>query len=193
MGELKERIWVLELKQKDSTYFWNPTVKIWAKVQLQDKTNLFSRVGVGVRTVEFVVRRRPLTLHDAIRWGGKHCVLTAIEPIDRLYMRLTAAVIEPVECTAMTVKQELGINNVLQQHTEEGDAFPAYIIEKYLGYQENPPATEKSITLVLVVPKRIHLETGLCVKAQRVLWRVTVCHELGEYQNEYEIHREGNP
>lgn len=175
MGELKERIWVLELKQKDSTYFWNPTVKIWAKVQLQDKTNLFSRVGVGVRTVEFVVRRRPLTLHDAIRWGGKHCVLTAIEPIDRLYMRLTAALIEPVECR------------------EEGTTFPACLTEKYLGYREETPRTIETVSLVMVTPKIIALRTGAQVTAASIEYYLTARHELGEYQNEYEIQRVGEP
>ena len=49
-----------------------PARRTWASITLQPKTNLFSKVGIGARGAAVIVRRQPLTLHHALRWGDTH-------------------------------------------------------------------------------------------------------------------------
>lgn len=178
VGQMKERITILELQQKEAAYNWEPVTKVWAEAEKQSKTNIFSKIGVGVQTVVFRMRRRELNLHNAIRWRGRHCFLTDILEVDRMYLEVTAALIEPVGC---------------REISEEGDGvlFPACLTEKYLRYREEAPRVIETVALVMVTPKAITLRTGAAVMAAGVEYHLTARHELGEYQNEYEIERQG--
>src|SRR5690554_4713820 len=108
-GELRQRVDVLILKDSDGVYEWDVLDSIWAKAEDLEKANLFSKVGIGVKSARFTIRRRPLTLHQAFRWQGKHYFLTDIS-IDRMYYEVTAAQIEPRSCVVTrksTIKNEL--------------------------------------------------------------------------------------
>ena len=52
----------------------------------RSKTNLFSKVGIGARDAAVIVRRQPLTLHHALRWGDTHLFLTSIVPMGRNHL-----------------------------------------------------------------------------------------------------------
>ena len=174
-GRFNEQITVLELEKSGTGYAWQPVVDLWAEAEKQNKTNIFSKVGIGVQTVRFALRKREISLHNAIRWKGRHCFLTDIQEVERMYLEITAALIEPVECR------------------EEGTTFPACLTEKYLGYREETPRTIETVSLVMVTPKIIMLRTGAQVTAAGIEYYLTARHELGEYQNEYEIQRVGEP
>ena len=82
IGQCKDPVSVLRLEQKGNDWEWKEAAHTWAKAERQAKTNLFSRVGMGQKSVRFTMRKRSLSLHDAIRWQGKHCFLTEIKEIE---------------------------------------------------------------------------------------------------------------
>ena len=71
-GDLKERVEVLELAAVEGGWAWESVRRTWAEAELTDRTNLFSKVGIGARDVRLVLRRQSLTLHNALRWKGRH-------------------------------------------------------------------------------------------------------------------------
>ncbi len=101
-GELHEKIEIMNLSSSqintNTVYVWSVAAEVWAKSELVERTNAFSRVGKGVKTVKFTIRKRALNLQDAIRWQGKFCFLTAISEIEHMYYEVTAALIEPKIC-----------------------------------------------------------------------------------------------
>ena len=91
-GRLDQLLEVLELRETSSgVWEWVPVCRAWAQVAQTAKTNLFSKVGVGARDAAVVLRRQPLTLHQALRWKGQHLFLTAITCRDRNHMDVAAA------------------------------------------------------------------------------------------------------
>ena len=188
-GEFRERIDVLNLLPTENSYRWEPEKQIWAKAERQDKSKLFSTVGIGAKSVKFTIRRRPLTLHNAFRWGGKHCLLTDIKDIDRMYLEISAALAEPVSCSAFRVMESEGENKASFRELREIMRFPAILTEKYLGFTQNVPMAQTEITYVLVTPKEILLEASDLLDVDGRRYAVRVCHTLDEYKNEYEITR----
>lgn len=99
-GKLNERVKLLRLAADGTNYRWAEAGKLWAAAVQKEKTNLFSSVGIGARSVEFTVRRCGLTLRDAFLWRGRHCFLTSIVDEGKLHWRIAAALIEPAACAA---------------------------------------------------------------------------------------------
>lgn len=187
-GELKHRINILALSRVDRVYTWEVIDTVWAKYEDLNKTNLFSKVGIGVKSAKFTIRKRNLTLFEAIRWQGKHYFITDIVEIDRMYLEVTAAQIEPRVCIAKritSVKDQY--NRPIPSEPEIIATFPACLVEKYLGYQQQKPQAMNEITYVLVTPKIIQLEVGDLVEIGEDTYNVQIVHELDEYKNEYEI------
>lgn len=189
IGQCKDLISVLRLEQSGESWEWREAARTWAKAERQTKTNLFSRVGLGQKSIRFTMRKRSLFLHDAIRWQGKHCFLTEIKEIDRMYWEVTAALIEPVTCLVTDTRQTLDKFNrpVLQEEKEL--SFPGFLTEKYLGFAQKEVSGETETTYVLVTPKAITLKPGDLVQIGEVFYSVKIVHNLDEYKNEYEIHR----
>ena len=179
----------VRLEQKGNDWEWKEAAHTWAKAERQAKTNLFSRVGMGQKSVRFTMRKRLLSLHDAIRWQGKHCFLTEIKEIDRMYLEITAALIEPVICFVTSTRQTLDKFNrpVLQEEKEV--SFPGFLTEKYLGFAQKEVSGETETTYVLVTPKVIALKPGDLVQVGEGFYSVKIIHDLDGYKNEYEIHR----
>ena len=48
--------------------------------------------------VEFTIRRRELTLHQAFRWNGRHCFLSSIVPDGPGHLKVTAALVDLADC-----------------------------------------------------------------------------------------------
>ena len=188
-GEFRERIEVLKLEQDAAGSRWAADRTVWAKAEQQDKNNLFSTVGIGARSVLFTLRRQPLTLHNAFRWKERHCFLTAIKEIDRMYLEVRAALVEPVPCTAFRMVETAGADKAPARTLERLVEFPAILTEKYLGFVQNVPMAQTETTYVLVTPKRIELREADLVDVAGGRYAVRVCHTLDEYKNEYEIHR----
>ncbi|KGF56167.1 hypothetical protein HMPREF9460_01369, partial [Flavonifractor plautii 1_3_50AFAA] len=86
-GKLNQPVQVLELRETaPGVWEWVPARRTWASITLQPKTNLFSKVGIGARNAAVIVRRQPLTLHHALRWGDTHLFLTSITPMGRNHL-----------------------------------------------------------------------------------------------------------
>lgn len=124
-GKLNKAAQVLELRETaPGVWEWTPVRRAWASITFQSKTNLFSKVGIGARDAAVIVRRQPLTLHHALRWGDTHLFLTSIVPMGRNHLEVDAAVVR-VE----TVRQMAERDAVVQ-------TFPGVLTE----FQSTHPA-----------------------------------------------------
>lgn len=188
ISELNCRIEVLTLEKLDNTFYWKVSFPIWAKHESLDKTNLFSKVGIGVNSAKFTIRKRAMTLHHAFRWQGRHYYLTDIKEVNRMFYEVTAAQIEPVTCIATRKKPGKNeLNRPTPGEPQTIAVFPACLVEKYLGYQQQKPQAVNEITYVLVTPKAIGLKSADLVKIGDDTFNVQIVHSLDEYKNEYEI------
>lgn len=193
-GEFRERVEVLGLKAEGNEWRWEPESRIWAKAERQDKSNLFSSVGMGAKSVKFTVRQRPLTLHNAFRWKGKHCFLTDIKDIGRMYWEVSAALVEPAACRLFRRTDSVDeYKRPVHTETRKMLTFPAILTEKYLGFVQNIPMAQTQTIFVLVTPKEVVLKTADLVEVNDARYAVRICHTLDEYKNEYEIAREEEP
>ena len=61
-AELRERVEVLRIVQTDHVWSWEVQRTTSAGVELGERTNLFSQVGIGARDASLVLRRQPITL-----------------------------------------------------------------------------------------------------------------------------------
>ena len=108
-GRLNKAVHVLELRETaPGAWEWGPIRRTWTMLTLQTKKNLFSSVGIGARGAELILRRQPLTLHNALLWGEQHLFLSAILPEGRLHLRVQAALVEPVTCLATRTEDTVG-------------------------------------------------------------------------------------
>lgn len=195
-GELNEKVYVLKMKKIDNTYSWEQVSSLRAKTERLTSNNLFSRVGLGAKSVKFMIRKkRDLTLHDAFYWNGKHCFLTDIVDIDRMYYEVTAALIEPVLCTVERNKEPIlgELNRPIYGESSHTIKFPVCMTEKYVKQIQEQPMTTIESCYVLVTPKVIELINGELVTINDVAYEVLVSHTLDDYKNEYEIKERRNP
>lgn len=132
---------------------------------------IFSKVGIGARSVELVLRRRALTLYQAMRWRGQHLFLSEITEPERGWLSVKAAAVVPVMCKGR----------------EDGKTFPGVLTEKYLRHEQLEPMAAVTSVYVLVTPKVIELKRGGMVAIGGEAYQVLVCHALDTFKNEYEI------
>ena len=191
-GKLRDHLQVLELKEDPAgTWAWRSAWKTWGQVEEATGRNLFSLVGIGARGAEILLRRRPLTLHNALLWEGRHLFLTAILPAGRLHLRIQAALVTPVVCTATRREDSIGAAGRPVHAETMRVTFPGVLTEKYVRYEREEDHAEGESSYVLVAPKAIQLRAGDLVTVQegpaKGVYHVTTCHVLDEYKNEYEI------
>ena len=136
-GKLRERLEVMELKEgPNGVWTWESVRKARGQVELNTvKKNLFSSVGIGARGAELVLRRQPLTLHQAILWGERHLFLTAVLPEGRLHLRVQAALVEPVTCLATRTEDTVGEAGRPETRETMRQTFPGVLTEKYVRYE----------------------------------------------------------
>ena len=188
-GELNERVQILTLKTEAGIMRWEVFKNIWAKVEITGKTNYFSKVGMGVLSVKFTMRRQSLSLYDAICFRGRHYFITGITPISNLHMEVETAKIEPVPCVQFSNETTLDQLNRPVDEQKPALTFPGMLVEKYLRSNTETGHDEGEITLVLVTPKQVQVDAGKLIEVQGKPYKVTACHMLDEYKNEYEIIR----
>lgn len=129
-GKLNERVKLLRLAADGTKYQWAEAGKLWAAAEQKEKTNLFSSVGIGARSAEFIVRRCGLTLRDAFLWRGKHCFLTSIVDEGKLHWKITAALIEPAACAATRPEKGKGRTGQALLHAEAALFVPGVFDRK---------------------------------------------------------------
>lgn len=193
-GRLDQRLEVLELRETEpGIWAWETVRKAWGQVELDAgiRKNLFSSVGIGARNASLVLRRQALTLHNALRWKGRHLFLTAIIPRGRGHLDVSAALVEPVQCVAQPRHNEMGEGNRAKPVYDPPVTFPGVLTEKYIRYQPEDGYAKAAGTYVLVTPKAIRLREGSLVTVQSgpaaAVYNVRVCHVLDDFKNEYEI------
>ena len=188
-GELREKISILKLNQNDNSYTWEQSSTLWTKVERLNSNNLFSRVGIGAKSIKFIIRRKSdLSLHDAFKWNGKHCFLTDIVDINPMYYEVTVALIEPRLCAVKRTGKP--VLNELNRPVYSDDVtltFPACLTEKYIGFTQGEPMGVKETRYVMVTPKSIKLQVGELVTIDETDYTVIIPHVLDEFKNEYEI------
>ncbi len=176
-AELRERVEVLRIVQTDHVWSWEVQRTTSAGVELGERTNLFSQVGIGARDASLVLRRQPITLHNALRWRGRHLFLTSLTDGKRGWMSGKAALVELVECQG----------NV--HRGTDGPVFPGVLTEKYLRHERDEPMSVNTLCYVLVTPKAIELTPGGLVDVAAEPYEVLTAHTLDPFKNEYEIVR----
>ena len=191
-GKLDQHLEVLELRETSTgVWEWVAVRRAWAQVEQTDKTNLFSKVGVGARDAAIVLRTQPLTLHNALRCRGQHLFLTSITRRDRGHLDVAAALVEPVTCTAQGYTTKMGEGNRPQKVETDPVTFPGVLTEKYVKYEKEDTFAKARRGLVLVTSKPIQLREGDLVTVQAgpaaAVYNVQVCHVLDAYKNEYEM------
>lgn len=196
-GKLRDVLQVLELKENPKgTWTWQKVRKARGQVELSTGRNLFSTVGIGARGAELILRRQPLTLHNALLWGEQHLFLSAILPEGRLHLRVQAALVEPVTCLATRTEDTVGEAGRPTTAETMRMTFPGVLTEKYARYEREETHAENETSYVLVVPKAIQLKASDLVTVQegpaKAVYYVTICHVLDPYKNEYEIVWQGD-
>ena len=196
-GRLNKAVHVLELRETaPGAWEWGPIRRTWTMLTLQTKKNLFSSVGIGARGAELILRRQPLTLHNALLWGEQHLFLSAILPVGRLHLRVQAALVEPVTCLATRTEDTVGEAGRPTTAETMRMTFPGVLTEKYARYEREETHAENETSYVLVVPKAIQLKASDLVTVQegpaKAVYYVTICHVLDPYKNEYEIVWQGD-
>lgn len=191
-GDLDQRVQVLELQKEPTAYSWQEVGAVWAKAELDTRSNLFSSIGIGARGATFTVRsNRRLSLANAYLWRGRHCFLTSIIPLADSpgYVQVKAALVDPVNCTATWVPRNT--KDALNRPVEgvpETVIFPAILTEKYR--KNEPEDVYRTLTQqrVLVTPKAIQLRAGTEVQIRDgSVYIVRSVMDLDEWKNEYEI------
>ena len=191
-GKLRDVLQVLELKESpEGTWTWQKVRKARGAVELSTGRNLFSSVGIGARGAEIILRRQPLTLHNALLWGEQHLFLSAILPEGRLHLRVQAALVEPVTCLATRTEDTVGEAGRPTTAETMRITFPGVLTEKYTRYEREETHAENETSYVLVVPKVVQLKASDLVTVQegpaQGVYNVQICHVLDPYKNEYEI------
>lgn len=192
LNELKERITVLDLVCDGKNYAWEERMndgKLWAKVEYPSQRNIFSSIGMSAKSIKFTIRKRDdITPYNAILYQGKHCFLTDIKELDRAYIEILAALVEPHTCTVKRTGEPMlnKLNRPIYGKPER-ITFPGCMTEKYLSYTQHDPMATQVKQYVLVVPKAIRLNPGEVVIIDQISYTVAIPHELDEYKNEYEI------
>lgn len=189
IGEFKDRITILALNQIENTYSWEDARNISSKAERLKGNNIFSKVGLGAKSIKFIIRKRKsFSYHNALRWQGKHCFITDIVEIERMYYEVTAALIEPHICTVIRTGKPVrdSLNRPIYNDSEHF-IFPGYLTEKYLSHTQEIPMASTEIRYVLVTPKPINLVSGETVEINKISYTVLIPHTLDEYKNEYEI------
>ena len=112
VGMLRERVHLLTLSEQPDGCAWQKTAAFRAAVSYPKGSNLFSKIGIGVRSVQLKLRRRDgLTLHHAMLLDGQHLFLTSVTHRDRGHLDVAAALVEPVTCTAHGYTTRVGEGN----------------------------------------------------------------------------------
>ena len=191
-GKLDQHLEVLELRETSTgVWEWVAVRRAWAQVEQTDKTNLFSKVGVGARDAAIVLRTQPLTLHNALRWKGQHLFLADITKRDRNHLYAGAALVSVVRCIGQGHTITVGAGNRPVKTETPPVTFPGVLTEKYVKYEKEDTFAKSRRGLVLVTAKPIRLREGDLVTVQAgpaaAVYNVQACHVLDEYKNEYEV------
>lgn len=187
---MTERLTILALEQEGDAWGWLPCHETWGNVALKSSRNIFSPIAKGAPTVEISLRPQPLTRRNVLFWNEKFLLVTAIDRTgERHSLKVTAAVLNPVNCMLTRNRYKRNELNRLVPDGVTVFRFPCWLTEKYAGYEQKDPQALVNMTFVLLTPKEIELNSGELVTIGEKTYVVAVPHLLDEDKNEYEIYR----
>ncbi|MEG1777836.1 MAG: hypothetical protein RR209_02570 [Angelakisella sp.] len=186
IGEFRDR--VLKLEFTDGLE-WRDSGCIWTIAEKDKKASLYSKFGQGGLGVTFKMRKCGITPSNAILWRGQHCLITDIRELEHMYYQVSAAITVQKACELTRVSSVIGKDGMPKTHMAPPIVFPGCLSEKYMAYRELTPMDASEHLLILIVPKKIKMQAGDLLRIDGERYAVQLCHELGEYQNEYEIIR----
>ena len=194
-GEFGNQIDILEYEESHdgATYEWCAISRIWAKMEHQTVSGVFTKNGVTTRTAKFTIHDMPgLTLHHAVALAppeAGHFAITDINKDTPGFFILTAAFVEPVLCTMERTRTEKDSNNRPVSIPAKGLRFYGYLLEKYLRQKQEEPMSYAETRYILVTPKAIDISAGELVIIGDNSYEMVIPHLFDPYKNEYEILR----
>ena len=193
--DLQQRLELLELRfdQEKAVYTWEVRRACWGGVTFEERSNLFSSVGIGARGASIVIRPdRLLTLHGAVRLGEQFLFLTSIVlSDDRNRQEIRAAVCDPATLTARP-QDRTGRDayNRPVAVSVPSFTFPGILTEKYFRNEADDVYRAEVQQRVLMTPKVIVLRAGDLVQhAEEAPYTVRQVLDLDPYKNEYVVER----
>jgi hypothetical protein len=195
-GVLDQHVAVLSLVQNREAgkYFWSTDWRTWAKVETDNRSNIFSSVGIGARGLTFTMRgNRKLTLEKALLWRKQFCFLTSItDAAEPGFVTVKAAICQPTDLTAKP--QNRTGRDQFNRPTTVGVpefSFPGILTELYHRNDADDVYRAETLQRVLVTPKAIVLRAGDLVKpSEGAAYTVRQVMDLDIYKNEYVIERQ---
>lgn len=179
-GDLRERVSVLKLEETEPGYVWQVERRVWANVQPDDRTNLFSKAGTGAPGVKIVIRRQPIKPGIMLLWRGQYVYVSDVQPMGRGHLLASGALVRLSQCMADVHKGQ------------PGRTFPAVLTEKYLRHEQIDPYSVNILTYVLVTPPEVKLQRGGLVQVDGTNYEVQLAHVLDPSKIEYEIVRKAD-
>lgn len=192
-GKLDKNADILECKRDDcGNWAWEPVRSIWTSVEIQSRTNIFSKIGIGARDALIVTWRQEISLSNALRLNGQFLFLTSITERGRNQIELKAAVCDPVTLTAKP-QDRTGRDSMNRPTVIKQASFTFHGILTELYRRNEPDEIYRSTTLqrALVTPKPIILRPGDLVQAaEEEPYTVRQVMDLDPWKNEYVIERQ---
>lgn len=179
-GDLRERVTILKLEKTADSYNWTAVRRVWANVQPDSGTNLFSKAGTGAPGVKIVLRRQPMKTGAMLLWRGQYVYVTDFRPMGWGHLLISGALVQVSRCEANVHKGQ------------PGTTFPAILTEKYVRHEQLDPYAVNILTYVLVTPPEIVLQRGGLVQVDGVNYEVQLAHVLDPSKIEYEIVRKAD-
>ncbi len=184
IGSYRERAEVLELAETGGSFAWAPAARTWCRLDRTGKLSIFAKTGLAAEGYKISMRDRPLTLHNALRIGGRHFFITALDRSVRGFLEVEAVSVPLVTATAYP------------DFPERAFTFPACLTELYVKHVQGEPFAGNIIDYVLVTPKPVVIEPGNLVEFTRSgskeseRFPVVTAHTLDEAKNEYVLRKE---
>ena len=192
VGQLDQRIEILDYILKNEKYIWDKKKAIWSYVEQDQKINIFSGYAKAGTTTLFVVREQEIGMCNVILYQGKYYLITGLKKLDRMYAQAQTAKLPVYDCQYTRYNPNNIILDNYNRPTNTNSTvtqFQGMLAEKYLGSQAETPQTISETGYILLTPKVIQLEQNEVVTISEGDYVIKSCHLLDEYKNEYEILR----
>lgn len=192
VGQLNERIEILDYILKEKRYVWEKKKAIWSNIEQDQKINIFSGYAKAGTTTLFAVREQEIGMCNVILYQEKYYLITGLKKLDRMYAQVQTAKLPVYDCQYTRYNPDNIILDKYNRPTNTNPTvtqFQGMLAEKYLGSQAETPQTVSEMGYILLTPKVIQLEQNEVVTISEGDYVIKSCHLLDEYKNEYEILR----
>ena len=192
-GRLDKPAQVLDLqKTGENSWEWVKVRSIWVSADFRSRSNIFSKISVGARDASLVAWKQNITLHQAIKLGDNHLLLTAITERNRNQIDIRAAICYPIALTAKRQAQT-GRDTMNRPVVEPQEVFtfPGILTELYHRNEPDGVFRTEKLQRALVTGKAIALRAGDLVQSdEENVYVVRQAMDLDPYKNEYVIERQ---